>query len=196
MRKIFAFLAVTVDGYHEGPECEIDWHNAPDTADSGFPVASGFPRHDDDRYDEVDTLLFGRVTYELMASFWPTPAGIETDPHIAARMNRLPKIVVSRSLDRADWSNTRLLQKDVTGELRSLKQQDGKSIAILGSSTLTASLLQEGLVDEVRILVNPVILGAGRSLFAGAGARIPLSLTSSRTFPSGNVLLYYAPVRS
>lgn len=196
MRKIFTFLAVTADGYHEGPKQEIDWHNAPDTANSGFPVATGFPRPDDDRYDEVDTLLFGRVTYELMASFWPTPEAMEADPQIARRMNELPKIVVSRTLDRADWSNTRLLKEGVADELRALKQQDGKDIAILGSSTLTTNLLRDGLVDELRLLVNPIILGAGHSVFQDAGTRVPLTLTASQAFPSGNVLLYYEPARA
>ncbi len=195
MRKLFAFLAVTVDGYHEGPNREIDWHHAPDTQDSGFPTAAGFPRLDDDRYDEIDTLVFGRVTYELMAAYWPTPEAKRADPQIAARMNQLPKIVISRVLDRVEWANTRLLSHDVTEELASLKQQQGKSIAIFGSSTLTASLLREGVVDEVRILVNPVVLGAGHSVFDGAGPRIPLSLTASQAFPSGNVLLRYEPAR-
>lgn len=196
MRKLFAFLAVTVDGYHEGPKREIDWHNAPDTDGSGFPVAAGFPRPDDDRYDEVDTLVFGRVTYELMASYWPTPAAAEADPQIAARMNRLPKIVVSRTLDRADWSNTRLLNDGAAEELGALKQQQGKDLAILGSSTLTTSLLREGVVDEVRILVNPIVLGDGHSVLRGAGPRVPLTLTGSRAFSSGNVLLYYEPPRT
>jgi len=183
MRKIFAFILTTLDGYYEGPNQEFDFWVVDEEFD-GFAV---------EQLDEVDTLLFGRVTYEGMAAYWPTPAGQEDDPRVAARMNGLSKIVVSRTLDKAEWANTRLIKDDVTEELTKLKQQPGKDIAILGSSALTVSLLQMGLVDEVRIMVNPVVLGAGRSVFRTADRRIGLELLKSRTFNSGNVLLYYQP---
>jgi dihydrofolate reductase len=192
MRRLFAFLATTIDGYHEGTEHELDWHHAPETATSGFSVAAGFPDLGDAQHDEIDTILFGRVTYQMMAEYWLSPAASEAEPEIAARMNSLPKVVVSRTLDRVGWTNTRLVRDDVVGELTGLKQQPGKDIAIYGSSTLTTSLLRSGLVDEIRILVNPVIIGAGNSVFAAA-ERVPLTLVESRTFPSGNVLLYYHP---
>jgi dihydrofolate reductase len=108
-------------------------------------------------------------------------------------MNGLSKIVVSRTLEEAEWANTRLIKDDVTDELIKLKQQPGRDIAILGSSDLTVSLLQMGLVDEVRIMVNPVVLGAGKSVFRTAGERISMKLLKSRPFKSGNVLLYYQP---
>lgn len=192
-RRLVAFLAVTADGYHEGPGHELDWHNAPDTAESGFSVGSGFRDLDDPRADEADTLLFGGVTYELMASYWPTPAAKEADPQIAARMNGLPKVVISRTLQRAEWANSRLISNDVTGEIAALKQQPGKDILILGSSTLTGFLLERGMVDELRLLINPIILGAGRSVLEGVQGRIPLVLTDSTAFPAGNVLLRYQP---
>jgi dihydrofolate reductase len=183
MRKIFAFILTTLDGYYEGPNEEFDFWVVDEEFD-GFAV---------EQLDEVDTLLFGRVTYEGMAAYWPTPAGERDDPRVAARMNGLSKIVVSRTLDKADWANTRLIKDDVTEELTKLKQQPGKDIAILGSSDLTVSLLLMGLVDEVRIMVNPVVLGAGKSVFRTAGERISLRLLKSRPFNSGNVLLYYQP---
>jgi dihydrofolate reductase len=183
VRKMFSFMVVTVDGYYEGPnQGFIDWPTVDEEFDE-FSVG---------QLDEVDTLLFGRVTYEMMAAYWPTPAADEDDPRVAARMNSLAKVVVSRTLDQADWANTRLISD--TQDLRALKQQPGKDIAILASSDLTVSLLQMGLVDELRLMVSPVVLGAGKSMFRNAGNRISLKLLKSRPFDSGNVLLYYQPV--
>jgi dihydrofolate reductase len=183
MRKIISFLVATVDGYYEGPNQEFDWPIV-DEEFNEFAVQ---------QLEEVDTLLFGRVTYQGMAGYWPTPAAQEDDPRVAAKMNDLPKIVVSRTLEEAEWANTRLIKGDVAGELTKLKQQPGKDIAIFGSSDLTVSLLQMGLVDELRILVNPVVLGDGKSLFRTAGDRISLKLLKTRAFGSGNVMLYYQP---
>jgi dihydrofolate reductase len=183
MRKIFAFIMTTLDGYYEGPNQEFDF----------WVVDEEFEEFSVEQLDEVDALLFGRVTYEGMAAYWPTPAAERDDPSVAAKMNGLSKIVVSRTLEKAEWANTRLIKDDITQELRALKEQPGKDIAILGSSDLTVSLLELGLVDEVRIMVNPVVLGAGKSVFRTAGERISLKLLKSRPFDSGNVLLYYQP---
>jgi dihydrofolate reductase len=183
MRKIVAFLVATVDGYYEGPNQEFDWP----VVDEEF---NEFGLH---QLEEVDTLLFGRVTYQGMASYWPTPAAQQDDPRVAAKMNGLPKLVVSRTLREADWANTRIIDDDVAGELTKLKQQPGKDIAVFGSSDLTVSLLGLGLVDELRIMVAPVVLGAGRSLFRTAPERIHLQLLSTRAFRSGNVLHTYRP---
>jgi dihydrofolate reductase len=144
-------------------------------------------------FGEVDTLLFGRVTYEGMASYWPTPAAEQDDPDLAARMNGLEKVVVSRTLDKVEWARTRLFNDRISEQLTELRQQPGKDIAILGSAALTASLLEKGLVDELRIMVAPVILGAGTSLFRTAERRVRLRLIQTRQFNSGNVLLVYEP---
>jgi dihydrofolate reductase len=173
----------TLDGYYEGPNQEFDF----------WVVDEEFDRFAVEQLDEVDTLLFGRVTYEGMAAYWPTPQGEQDDPRVAARMNGLSKIVVSRTLRKAEWANTRLIKDDVAGELKKLKQQPGKDIAILGSSDLTVGLLQMGLIDEVRIMVNPVVLGSGKSVFRTADERIGRALLKSRPFNSGNVLLDYQP---
>jgi dihydrofolate reductase len=183
VRKIFAFIMTTLDGYYEGPNQEFDF----------WVVDEEFNRFALEQLDEVDTLLLGRVTYQGMAAYWPTPAGEQDDPRVAARMNGLSKIVVSRTLDTAEWVNTQLITGDVATELTTLKEQPGKDIAILGSSDLTASLLHTGLLDEVRIMVNPVVLGAGQSLFRTAGERAGLKLLKSTRFASGNVLLHYQP---
>ena len=181
MRKIFSFLVVTVDGYYEGPNQEFDF----------WIVDDEFNEFSVEQLGEVDTLVFGRVTYEGMAAYWPTPAAADDDPRVAATMNSISKIVVSRTLDKAEWANTRLVKG--AEELTTLKQRPGKDIAIFGSSDLTVSLLQLGLVDELRIMVNPVVLGAGKSVFRTADKRIRLKLLKSRPFNSGNVLLYYQP---
>jgi dihydrofolate reductase len=183
MSKIIVFLVSTVDGYYEGPNGEFDW-----------PVVDDeFNEFGLDQLSRADTLLFGRVTYETMAQYWPTPAAEADDPKVAGKMNSLAKIVVSTTLDRADWNNSRLITGDVAGELARLKEQPGKDILLLGSSDLTVSLLRLGLVDEVRIMVNPVALGAGKSLFRTTGERISLTLVDIRPFKSGNVLLSYRP---
>jgi dihydrofolate reductase len=183
MRRIIAFLVATVDGYYEGPNQEFDW-----------PVVDEeFNQFGLEQLEEVDTLLFGRVTYEGMAAYWPTPAAAQDDPRVAAKMNSLSKVVVSRTLDQAEWANTRLVSGDVAAELTRLKEQPGKDIAILGSSDLTVSLLQLGLVDELRIMVHPVVLGDGKSLFRTATEWISLRLVKTRAFRSGNVMLYYQP---
>ncbi len=184
MRKIFAFLVATADGYYVGPNEEFDWPIV-DEEFNEFAV---------EQLDEADTLMFGRATYQLMAGYWPTPAAKQDDPEVAARMNSLPKIVVSRTLDQAEWANTRLIGDDVVEELTKLKQQPGKDIVILGSSDLTVNLVKAGLVDELRIMVSPVVLGDGKSLFRTADERIGLKLLQARPFDSGNVLLTYQPM--
>ena len=129
-----------------------------------------------------------------MASDWPTPMAIENDPVIAAQMNSFPKIVISRTLDRADWNNTRLIKDNVAEEITRLKQLPGKDLAIFGSANLAASLTQMGLVDEFRIMVNPIVLGKGTPLFKGVDQPLKLELIKAQTFSSGNVLLCYQPV--
>jgi dihydrofolate reductase len=183
MRKVFLFMMITLDGYFEGPEHEIDWHNV-DEEFNEFAI---------DQLNEVDALLFGRVTYEGMASYWPTPFATENDPIIAEKMNTIPKIVFSTTLEKVDWSNSRLVKENIAGEVAQLKQQPGRDLAIFGSANLAVSLLQMGLIDELRIMVNPVVLGNGKPLFTGLHDQVKLNLIKTRSFRSGNVLLYYQP---
>jgi dihydrofolate reductase len=183
VRRLFSFHVSSVDGYYEGPNQEFDW-----------PIVDQeFNQFGLQQLEEVDTLLFGRVTYQLMASYWPTPAAEQDDPKIAAMMNNLPKLVVSRTLAETTWANTRLISGDVAAELTELKQEPGKDMVIMGSSELTVRLLQLGLVDELRMMVSPVVLGDGKSLFRTGDGRIGLKLLQARPFNSGNVLLTYQP---
>ena len=184
MRKLFLFMMVTLDGFFEGPNGEIDWHNV----DEEF---NEFAIH---QTSEVGALLFGRKTYELMASYWPTESAKNDDPVVAGLMNSLPKIVFSKTLDKVGWDNSRLVKDQIAEEVTRLKSQPGKDLAIFGSSNLCVSLMQMGLVDEFRIMVNPVVLGRGHTLFGGIKDKLDLKLLKTRAFRNGNVLLYYQPV--
>ena len=182
-RKLFLFMMVSLDGFFEGPDHDISWHHV-DEEFNDFAIQ---------QLDEVDMLLFGRVTYAMMAAYWPTPAAVADDPVVAGKMNHTPKLVASRTLERAEWENTRLVRTQVAAEVASLKQQPGKDLAIFGSSDLTASLMRAGLVDELRTMVNPVVLGSGKRLLEGLNERVSLKLLRTRTFRSGNVLLTHEP---
>ena len=185
MRKLFSFNMVTLDGYFEGPNHEIDWHN----------VDGEFNEFAIEQTGAVDMLLFGRVTYQLMASYWPTPDAIKNDPIVADLMNRLPKIVFSRTLEKVEWNNTRLVKDHVAEEIVKLKQQPGKDLALFGSANLMSTLTQLDLIDEHRIMVNPVILGGGNPLFKRTNDTLSLKLVKTRVFGNGNVLLCYQPDR-
>ncbi|TWE21453.1 dihydrofolate reductase family protein [Kitasatospora atroaurantiaca] len=183
MRKILLFMVASADGFYEGPHQEFDWPVVDDEFND-FAL---------EQLDSVDTLLFGRVTYEGMAAYWPTAEAQQNDPKVAGVMNSIPKVVVSRTLERAEWANTRVIGGNLAEEIAALKAQPGKDIAVFGSSALSVSLLELGLLDEVRIMVNPVVLGGGKSLFRTTGGRIHLELLGTRAFGSGNVLLSYRP---
>jgi len=165
MRKLLSFHVTSVDGYYEGPGQAFDW---PVVDEEFNKFAMG-------QLEEADTLLFGRVTYQLMARYWPTPAAEQDDPAVTAKMNALDKIVVSRTLHTAGWAPTELIGDDAAGTVAKLKQQPGKTMMILGSSALTVSLIGMGLIDEVRVMVSPVVLGGGKSLFRTAPAALPLT---------------------
>jgi dihydrofolate reductase len=182
MRKVILFNMVSLDGYFAGPQGEIDWHNV-DQEFNQFAIR---------QLDEVGALLFGRITYTLMAGYWPTPEALTDDPQVAKKMNQLPKIVFSRTLATAGWQNTRLVKTDAARAVAELKQQPGQDLFIFGSANLAAGLIQNSLVDEFRLIVNPVVLGRGRPLFQGVQQQ-KLKFQKIRTFANGNVLFYYQP---
>lgn len=184
MRRLFAFNMVTLDGFFEGPNQEIDWHNADNEEFNEFAI---------EQTSSVDTLLFGRITYQLMASYWPTETAMSADPIVAELMNRLSKIVFSRTLERVEWNNTRLIRENAHKEIQYLKSQPGKDMAIFGSADLISSIMD--VIDEHRLMVNPVLLRRGSPLFKSAGDRTRLQLVDSRIFRSGNVLLSYQPIK-
>ena len=187
MRKIILFNMVTLDGFFEGPNHDISWHNV-DAEFNDFAI---------DQLKSAEGLVFGRVTYQLMASYWPSELATKDDPVVAGLMNRLPKIVFSKTLTKVDWNNTRLAKgaERVAEETTKLKQQPGKDLLLFGSADLASTLTQLGLIDEYRIMVNPVVLGSGTPMFKGVKDKLRLKLTNTRTFRSGNVLLYFQPDR-
>ena len=173
MRTTYLFMMVSLDGFFEGPDHDLSWHNADEE----------FDRFTIDQLNETDTILFGRRTYEMMAAFWPSEAAAAADPETARRMNDTPKVVFSKTLGKADWQNTRLVRDGLRETVEDLKRRPGKDIAVFGSSDLSVSLLQMGLLDELRLMVNPVVLGDGKRLFEGIRDRLALTLMSTRTFP-------------
>jgi dihydrofolate reductase len=136
-------------------------------------------------------LLFGRVTYDMMASWWPTPQAKAAMPAVAEGMNRSVKYVVSRTMTDASWNNTTVLKGDLVSAIRSLKRSDGPGIVILGSGSIVAQLAAAALIDRYQFVVKPVVLGAGRSMFAGLPAPVELKPMSTRIFGNGSVLLGY-----
>ena len=185
MRKLSVFNLMTLDGYISGQGGDISWHR----------VDQEFQKYAEKNSNSGNTLLFGRVTYEMMAGYGPSPDALKDDPIIAEGMNRSPKIVFSRTLKKADWANTRLVKGDLVREVRKLKKQSGKGLTILGSGNIVAQLAQAGLIDEYQLLLNPVILGKGTTMFEGVEGKPALKLTSTRTFGNGNVLLCYEPMK-
>jgi dihydrofolate reductase len=185
MRRLIVFNMVSLDGYFVDAEGSMHWaHNRqPDAEWDAFGAenASG-----------GGTLLFGRVTYELMLNYWPTPAALQNDPVTAAGMNQAAKVVFSRTLDQVTWNNTRLVKTDLEGEVRRMKAEPGPGLALLGSGSLVAQLTGARLIDEYQIVVVPIVLGQGRTLFEGLPEKLPLKLTRSQAFKNGNVLLKYS----
>jgi len=185
MRKLFAFNMISIDGFFEGPDRDVNWHNV-DEEFNEFAI---------EQTSAVGALLFGRVTYQLMESYWPTADALKNDPVIAGLMNSLPKIVFSKTLEKAEWNNTRIVKDNIQEEILNLKKQPGKDLAVFGSADLLSTLVRMDLVDEHRVIVNPVLLGQGNPLFKSTEDRVNLRLLKSRTFQSGNILLYYEPIR-
>lgn len=183
MRKLTVFNQVSLDGYFTDAHGDMSWAHRQDAEWAAFAAENARGGGE---------LVFGRVTYDLMASHWPTPTAKAQNPVIADRMNALPKVVFSRTLDAASWSNTRLLRGDLATEVRKLKQESGPDMVIIGSGTIVAQLTQARLIDGYQIVVLPVVLGAGRTLFEGV-SKISLRLVNTRVFGNGNVVLWYEP---
>ena len=183
MRKIIVFENVTLDGFMAGPNGELDWAIQDDEVTQNSKEGN-------------DTFLFGRVTYEMMASFWPTPMGKSINPVFADALNNTPKIVFSTTLKTADWQNTEVAQALTKEEILKLKQLPGKNMMIFGSGSLVEQLTKLGLIDEYQLMINPVVLGKGIPLFKNITDRLNLTLVQTRTFKSGLVLLQYQPQKS
>jgi len=187
-RQLSAFMQISLDGYFCSPRGDMSFAHKPlDDVEwqefvSGNAAGSG-------------ALVFGRATYDMMAAWWPTPAAATTMPEVAGHMNAVPKIVVSRSLISADWNNTTLVRSDLVGTFSRMKAEAGPDLTILGSGSIVRQLAAAGLVDAFQIVVNPVALGGGKSVFHGLEQTLHLRRTGARTFENGAVVLRYVPVR-
>jgi dihydrofolate reductase len=186
MRKLIVFNNISIDGYFTDAHGEMSWaHNTRPDAEWQAYIASNASGDGE--------LVFGRKTYEMMASFWQTPAAMEQMPTVAEGMNRSKKVVFSRTLTKPNWNNTRLFADDLAGAVRKLKGESGGGLCILGSGEIVAQLAEAGLIDEFHNAVTPNVLGAGRTQFEGVTRRIEMDLVSSRPFVNGNVLTIYKP---
>jgi dihydrofolate reductase len=176
-------MSVSLDGFFEGPNRELDWHMVDDELHSHF----------NEQLSAMSAFLHGRVTYELMAGYWPTA---DTDPSSTgpvvefARIWRdMPKIVFSRTMKRADWNAT--VRRDVVAEeIMELKAQPGGDL-VLGGADLAATFIRLGLIDEYKIYVHPVVIGQGKPMFQRSDSKIYLGLAETYTFGNGVVLLRY-----
>lgn len=188
MRKIYLFMSLSLDGYFEGPNHNLSWHNVDDE----------FNKFAIQQLEETDLFLWGRRIYELMGAYWPKaaddPATSKDDREVANFMNNTEKIIFSRTLDKVsetrNWRNVKLVRKFDPAEVRRLKQQPGKDIGV-GGPNLALSFIEAGLIDELRFMVTPVAIGRGTPIFGGLQGRLNLQLTKARRFSSGSMLLNY-----
>jgi dihydrofolate reductase len=187
MRKVIASELVSLDGVVESPE---KWH---------------FPYFNDEMAEVIgaamaasDSMLLGRVTYEEFAAFWPSQEeGSDEDQETTDYMNNTPKFVVSKTLEEPlEWNNSTLIKGDIADEITKLKQQPGKDISITGSPTLVRSLLQDDLLDELRLMLHPIVVGSGKRLFEDGSDQKALQLVDSKTFSTGVLYLTYQPAQS
>ncbi|MCX9025467.1 MAG: dihydrofolate reductase family protein [Candidatus Methanoperedens sp.] len=190
MRKVIVSEMVSLDGFFAGMNGEIDWHI----------VDEEFNQYAIDLLNTVDTILFGRVTYQLFEGYWPAaalnPSTSKSDIEIAHKINNNTKIVFSNTLENVRWKNTMLVKEVIPEEIAKMKQHPGKDLVIYGSGSIVSTFAQLGLIDEYRIIVNPVVLGSGKPLFKGIKDRINLKLLKTKMFSSGNVLLVYKPAKN
>jgi len=188
MRKLAVFNNISLDGYFTDRHGDMSWaHQGSDDPKFRAFVAGNAKGG--------GTLLFGRKTYMLMANYWPTPLAARNDPVVAERMNALPKVVFSRTMTKPTWRNTKLVKRGLVAQVRQMKAEQGPGMVILGSGSIVAQLTQAGLIDEFQLVLNPVILGAGRTLFDGLKQRPTLTLQAMRRFANGKVFLRYRLAR-
>jgi dihydrofolate reductase len=185
MRKLVLFMHTSLDGFVAGPAGEMDWINIDNEM---FEYAR-------QRTEESDTALYGRVTYELMESYWPTaaeqPHASKHDIEHSAWYNHVHKVIVSKTIQGTDFKNTKIISDNLQEEILDIKNQDGREIIMFGSPSVARQLMEKNLIDEYWLFVNPLLLGHGLPLFTPLQEKIMLKLISSETFPSGVVCLHY-----
>ena len=187
MRKILVFNNLSLDGCFSDRNGLIDWAKR-----DGEEMSAHVKKHGGD----IDTYLFGRATFDMFASFWPTPAGKAANPYFAKVLNESRKIVFSKSLIKTEWKHSEIAPIADSRSIQALKKSKGGNCMIFGSGALVRSLTELGLIDEFQLVINPVILGDGHALFSPMLQRIELSLIEAKAFKNGTVLLRYKPASS
>ena len=182
MGSLSCFMSITLNGHFEASPGDISWHKH-GSEETEYSVRS---------LQVGNTLLFGRTTYEQMASFWPTAEAKKHFPVVAEGMNSAKKIVFSKTLSELSWNNTRLVKENMIEEVQKLKQAP-EDMTLLGSGSILTQLAEHGLIDEYQVMIDPVVIGKGSTLFAGLERKLELRLTHSEQFKSGVMLLYYQP---
>ena len=182
VRKLSVFNSISLDGHFTDGTSDMSWAHAPDPEWQQFTAENAGGDAE---------LIFGRKTYEMMASFWPTPQAKQMMPEVAASMNRMSKNVFSRSLKDVSWENSRLARGDLVAEVRRLKSEPGPGLLIMGSGEIVSQLTQAGLIDDFQLVTVPIVLGKGRSLFEGVTSRPGFELTKTRIFKSGKIVAWY-----
>jgi dihydrofolate reductase len=182
MRKLSSFIMTTLNGYYADANSDMSWahRNDPEINEFTSKNASG-----------GGSLLFGRTTYEMMAAWWPSEAAKQAMPEVAAGMNRMPKYVLSHSLKKADWAGTEIIRS--IDDVKKLKAGSGPDIAIMGSGQVVGEVAEAGLLDKLQVLMNPLAFGGGKLLFSDVKKKLNLTLTNTRQFKNGCVLLEYVP---
>jgi len=185
MRKLNSFTFITLNGYYKGANEDIGWHKQ-------------FQGEEENKYsgDSVKSdniLLFGRTTYEMMASWWPSDEARKQMPELAEGMNKAEKIVFSKTLQHAEWENTKVISGDLIAEVNKLKQESPKDMTILGSGSVLAQLAQFGLINEFKIMIDPIVIPSGTTLFNTIKEPLGLKFISGKTFKGGSVLVRYRP---
>ena len=180
MRKVIVSIFVSLDGSFEGPNKELDW----------FVWDDEMENYMGDFLNTIDAILLGRQAYQLLADYWPS-----STENLAPRLNNLPKIVFSKTLEKVEWNNSRLIKENIKEEILKIKQQPGKDLVLFGGADISSAFLQLGLIDEYRIIVNPVVLSNGKPFFKDIKGKRNLKLLKTKTFSCGNVILYYQPTK-
>ena len=184
MRRLTAFINTSLDGYYADQNGDMRWAHNTDKEWTDFAAENA---------KGGGELVFGRITYELMANYWPTSLAAQQNPAVAERMNAMQKTVFFNTLDKSVWAKTRVARGNIFTGARMLKEAEGEDMAILGSGSIVSQLAAAGLIDGLQIAVHPLVLGGGKRLFAGVTAKFPMKLTETRQFGNGTVLLSYAP---
>lgn len=177
MRKVILSMMVSVDGFIEGEDPEYNWHNW-DGEMAAYMMAF---------FKTVDTFIYGRKSYEAMIAYWPA-----LNDEFANVMNQTPKIVFSRTLENVSW-NSRLVKSNGVEEIQSLKNQDGKNMVLFAGANLAETFIKNQLIDEFRLIVNPILLGSGKPLFKNIHEIYNLKLKDTIPFSCGNIILIYEP---